>query len=249
MLARYLIQHLLITPNGMRKYVCLVCLLLITCYVAGQTFEITHTLESYKGMIGETVKAPLLIRNTSDKVLTLVIRKSNMQIGSTQISYFCLGHDCLSESAEDITLKLEPRENSNLLKIALDAGLAPGDSHLKLTILNKNNPLETHEVDLSFTIEEKRTTQVYTSPYIILYDVYPNPIADAGFIEFRILDNSKKAKILIHNILGNNFNEVSLTPPESKAKINAEHLSPGIYFYTLYLDNDAVVTRKLVIKK
>jgi hypothetical protein len=36
---------------------------------------------------------------------------------------------------------------------------------------------------------------------------------------------------------------------ERSIKILADNLSAGIYFYTLYIDNEGVMTRKLIVKK
>jgi hypothetical protein len=58
-----------------------------------------------------------------------------------------------------------------------------------------------------------------------------------------------KAKILVHNIIGNVVGEYALSPLDSSVRINTEDLSAGIYFYTLYVENEGVMTRKLIVKK
>jgi len=83
----------------------------------------------------------------------------------------------------------------------------------------------------------------------MLKDVYPNPIIDNAFVDYQILNEEVKAKIVLHNILGNIIEEYPLISSENKLKIRADGLNAGIYFYTLYIDNDGVITRKLVVKK
>ena len=61
--------------------------------------------------------------------------------------------------------------------------------------------------------------------------------------------SSAEAKIIIHNILGSPIDEYSLPSAENRVKIRAESMGAGIYLYTLYLDNEGVITRKLIVKK
>ena len=48
---------------------------------------------------------------------------------------------------------------------------------------------------------------------------------------------------------GNIVGEYDLNPSETLLRIKTEDLNAGIYFYTLYLDNESVMTRKLIVKK
>ena len=58
-----------------------------------------------------------------------------------------------------------------------------------------------------------------------------------------------KAKVVIHNILGSPVGHYDLPVFETKVKIQAEELTAGVYFYTVYLNNVGVLTRKLVVRK
>ncbi|MEM0952494.1 MAG: T9SS type A sorting domain-containing protein, partial [Cyanobacteria bacterium P01_H01_bin.74] len=80
-------------------------------------------------------------------------------------------------------------------------------------------------------------------------DVYPNPANSEAVFEYEFFDAGLAAKISLHNILGTEFNAYTLDPGHRKLKIRTDHLSPGIYFYTLYINNENLVTRKLVVKR
>jgi hypothetical protein len=105
-------------------------------------------------------------------------------------------------------------------------------------------------VDLNFSVEERTSKEdIYASNHIILHDVYPNPVVDYAFVNYDLLNDAMEAKIIIHNILGNPIEEYSLPSTENRVKIRADAMDAGIYFYTLYLDNEGVITRKLIVKK
>ena len=216
----------------------------------GQGFEIAPIQESYRGMIGETIKAPLRFKNTSERPITLIIRKVYEQIGSTQKKYFCIDNNCLDAKVEDYILKVEPGQTVTNFYVALDAGLNQNESTLRYLAYNKSNPGQSLEVDLNFSVEEKPDkATIYNSRHITVYDVYPNPAVEIANLAYKLTSDQVKAKILVHNILGNIIGEYALSSLETLVRIKTEDLSPGIYFYTLYVENEGVMTRKLIVKK
>jgi hypothetical protein len=234
----------------MRQTLWLIILCFLTLEVSGQSFEIGPLQEVYKGFIGETVKVPIQLTNQTDKVLTLVVRRVSSSLGGTQKNYFCVDNNCLEQRIEDVLVRIEPNETLTNFQIALEAGLANGASSAKFVVFNRYNSSETYEFDLHFAVEERSGKEdVYTSPHIILHDVYPNPVVDFAFVNYDMISDKVEAKIIIHNILGNPIEEYTLPSAENKVKIRAESMNAGIYFYTLYLDNEGVVTRKLIVKK
>jgi hypothetical protein len=223
---------------------------LISFGLKAQTFELTGQLESYKGHIGDIIKAPVKFKNISEKPVTLIIRKVNDQIGTTQKNYFCVDNACLDQKIEDYIVKVDPGQTLSSFHIALEAGLAPGVSSVKYIAYNKSNPGETLEFELHFVVDEKpEKHNIYHSRIITVQELYPNPLTDVGYMDYKITSDRVKAKIVIHNILGNPVGEYDLPAYESKVKIRTDELNAGIYFYTLYLDNEGVMTRKLIVRK
>lgn len=234
----------------MRKLLWSFFLSFLASGLAAQSFEVGEVQEVYKGYIGETVRVPLRFTNTSDKPVTLVIRRVHANLGGTQRNYYCPNDDCLDQRVEEYQIRLEPRESLTSLKIGLDAGLANGVSSVKYLVYNRYNTSESLEFDVNFAVEERLAKQdIFTHPQIVLHDVYPNPVVDYAYVNYDVVNHEVDAKIVIHNILGNSLDEYNLPATENRVKIRAESLTAGIYFYTLYLDNEGVVTRKLIVKK
>lgn len=234
----------------MMRFLLTVLLCLPAAGLLAQSFEIGHFQDVYKGHIGETVKVPVTFTNTTERPLTLVIRRISAALGGTQKNYFCPDRECLDQGVEDVLIKLEPRQTLSTFEIGLDAGLANGISSAKYLVFNRYNSAETVEFDLNFAVEEWSAKEdIFTHPHIVLHDVYPNPVVDFAFVNYDITNDELEAKIVIHNILGNAIDEYNLPAGENKVKIRAESMNAGIYFYTLYLDNEGVVTRKLIVKK
>ena len=90
---------------------------------------------------------------------------------------------------------------------------------------------------------------IYESRAIRINDVYPNPVTEFALIDYNVLDDNIEAKVVIHNVLGSIVAEYELPYLETRVKINAEEFNAGVYFYTLYIDNEGVMSRKLIVRK
>lgn len=225
-------------------------LMLTSPAVFSQGFEIAGLQEFYKGTIGETIKAPLKLKNTSDRPITLVVRMLSSQIGSTQKNYFCVDVNCLDQRVEDYVLKLDPGQTLNSLQVVLEAGLVSGESMLRYQVYNRTNPGHSMEFDLNFNVEERTGKEnIYSSRLVTLHDVYPNPVVDQAVVDYKILNERIKAKLVVHNLLGNVVGEYALPSFENFVRVKTDYLAAGIYFYTLYVDDESVMTRKLIVRK
>lgn len=230
----------------------LLAVMLILCARAGsaQGFEVSGLQDNYRGTIGETIKAPIRLKNTSDKPISIVIRKISGQIGSTQRNYICIDGNCLDQRVEDYLVKLESGQSLNTFQIALDAGLVSGESVVRYQIYNRLTPGHTVEFDLNFNVDERPEKEsIYTSRQVTLHDVYPNPVVDQAVVDYKILNERIKAKLVVHNLLGNIVGEYTLPSVENYVRVKTDDLAAGIYFYTLYVDDESVMTRKLIVRK
>lgn len=234
----------------MKRFLLLIGFVLVSGVLRAQSFEILDLQESYKGSIGDLIRAPLNFKNKTDKPITLVLRKVDTQIGSSQKNFFCPDNNCLDQRTEDYILKIEPGQTTQNFSIGLEAGLVEGFSAIKYIIFNKSNPTESSQFELNFDVVGRpEKSSIYNSRFITIHDVYPNPVTDYANIEYHLHVDQVKTKIVIHNILGNAVTQYDLSNSETKVKILAEQFSAGIYFYTLYIDNEGVMTRKLIVKK
>jgi hypothetical protein len=108
----------------MSRVLTMLCVIALAASARAQSFEVSGIQDNYKAFIGETIKAPVRIRNTTDKPIFLTVKKISAQIGGTQRNYYCLDNNCLDQRTEEYTLRLEPDQVVNSLHIAVEAGLA-----------------------------------------------------------------------------------------------------------------------------
>lgn len=211
-----------------------------------QQFDVLYSTESVKAGIGETVQSTLRLKNNDSKPVYLVIRKLPYSLGSTQRSLICHKEVC----GEELTLKLEPGQLVTDIQISFYSGLSPGMSISRYLVANKYSPSEAIEFDLNFTVEEPELRRsIYTSRFITMHDVYPNPAVESAQIDYKIHETKPTYTVIVRNLLGNIVSEYPLDPAEVKLKMRTEDLNTGIYFFSLYIDNESVMTHKMMVKK
>lgn len=215
-----------------------------------QTFELLDKQESFQTSFSETIRIPLKIRNNTNKAQFYIVRKLHSDLNGTQKGYFCLDKNCLESGIEEFSKRVEPGETLQALVYVLESGIQSGQGNIKFQVFVKGNPVEAIDYAVSVSVQEKDQKPVlFHSKDITIQDVYPNPVQDLAYMDYRIHNESITAKVVIHNILGRAINEFELSPFEDRVKIQTEDFVSGIYFYTLYLNNNGVLTRKLVVRK
>lgn len=206
--------------------------------------------ENYQAGINQTLRIPIKLKNLTDRPQVMIVRKIQSDLGSNQRAYFCLGEECSDPSLDQYSKKLEPGEILNNLYYVVETGLAVTSNSFRFEVFTRANPALTIEHAISLAVDEKPAKSlVFSSKDITIHDVYPNPVSDWATIDYRIHNESLKAKVVIHNILGSPVSHYDLPVFETKVKIQADELASGVYFYTVYLDNVGVLTRKLVVRK
>jgi hypothetical protein len=227
-------------------------LFLISFCLSGvaQSFELLDKQENFQTSISENLRIPFKIRNNTSKPQFYIIRKTNADLNNTQKGYFCLDKNCLEPGIEEFSKRVEPGETLQTLVYVLESGIQTGLGSIRFQVFVKGNSADAIDYAVSIAVSEKdHKPIIFHSKDITIQDVYPNPVQDLAFMDYRIHNESVTAKVVIHNILGSPISEFELSAFEDRVKIQTDEFVSGIYFYTLYLNNNGVLTRKLIIRK
>ncbi len=215
-----------------------------------QSFELLDKQDSYQSGISQTIRIPLRIKNTTDKAQFYIFRKVQDDLNTTQKGYFCLDKNCLEPGTEEFSKKVEPGETLQNLYFIIETGLLSGQNNIKFEIFPKGGFQQAVEHPVMVTIDDRNVKAlVFHSRDITIHEVYPNPVTDVASIDYSIHSDFVKVKVVIHNILGKALGEYELPVSDNKVKIIADELPAGVYFYTLYVNNEGVFTRKLIVRK
>jgi hypothetical protein len=235
----------------MKRWLVVAVFLLTGLCAIGQGMEWIDSQESYQTAIGQNVRIPIRVKNTSARALTLTIRKAAADLNNNQKGYFCIGDECFDNLTDQVTRRLEPGETASNVFYVVEPGLLTTSNSFRFEIFQKGSPQMGIEHTFILSVEEKLSRSfVYQSRDITIHDIYPNPVTDQhAYLDYHLSDEAIKAKVVIHNILGSPVGEYEMHGSETRVKIPSDDLSSGVYFYTIYLDNVGVLTRKLVVRK
>ena len=244
-------------PMQLKKIVYIALLTLFGFAASAQSLEIVNTDANQKGVIGQDLRTVIKIKNISNKPVYFSISEVKKVIGSSQKSFLCINNDCDNGNIADrkgniskYVRKLMPGETDESIVAVLESGLVQGISTISYQVFNIKQPADYAQIEIQYEINELSDEGLlYSSKTVDLSDVYPNPVTDMAVFDYRIKNDSKEAKIIIHNVLGSVAGEYKLNPFEQKLKVSVESFNPGVYFYSLYIDNEGVATKKLVVRK
>lgn len=90
---------------------------------------------------------------------------------------------------------------------------------------------------------------LYSDKDLYIEHIHPNPANDIAYLDYHILNKNSGAKIVMHNVLGGLVGEYDLDARQTRLIIPTHDLKPGVYFYTLYVNNENLVTKKVIIKR
>lgn len=215
-----------------------------------QHYEASGPAGSITGQISQTLRIPFRLKNITDKPQLAVFRLSDSDFRATQKGYFCVDNDCYDQGLTEITRRIDPGTTISNVTYVLESGLVAGQNNLVFDIFFRGVAGTRQEFPVLIHIEESGNKDiVYRSPELTLRDLYPNPVSSMAFMDYELAREEIKAKLVIHNILGSPVGELELPHAESRAKISVEELPPGVYFYTVYLDNEGVITKKLIVRR
>ena len=244
-------------PMQMEKIAYIALLTLLSFAVRAQSLEIVNTDAKQNGVIGQDLRTVIRVKNISDVAVYFSVSEVKKQIGSSQKSFLCINNDCADGDIasrkgkiSDYVRKLMPGDIDESVVAVLESGLVQGISSISYRVYNIKNPDDFVQIEMQYLIEELSDEGLlYTSKTVDLNDVYPNPVTEVAIFDYEIKNDSKEAKIIIHNVLGSVAGEYKLNPFERQLKVSVENYNPGVYFYSLYIDNEGVATKKLVVRK
>ncbi|MBL7851523.1 MAG: T9SS type A sorting domain-containing protein [Cyclobacteriaceae bacterium] len=235
----------------MKRWFILLIILLSGAGTWAQSVDWIDRQDTYQAVIGQTLRIPIRVRNTTDKPQTFVIRRAAADLNANQKGYFCVGDECFDGLVDQVTRKLDPGEVAGNVFFVVEPGLATTSNSFRFEVYQKGSPQMGLEHSFLLSVDEKPTRSfVFQTRNLTVHDIYPNPVTDQdGYLDYRLTDEAVKAKVVIHNILGSPVGEYEMLAAETRVKIQSDGLSSGVYFYTIYLDNVGVLTRKLVVRK
>src|SRR5690606_35316684 len=204
----------------------------------------------FSGDIGSSQRKTVILQNESSQTKTYLLKNIRGSVGSSQKVRVCLNDHCYDSKKDlaKISLRLAPGETFTDLYLEFEMGITETRGSFDLFFVNAENIRENFVVEARYEVASGASTD-FTHKDIKLSGIYPNPSNRIAQLDYELVNPKVKAKIAINSFIGNPITEYDLDPERNSLVINVTDFQPGVYFYTLFVDNKNVVTKKLQVKK
>lgn len=227
-------------------------LLFLPIIAEAQQIRVLSEDLQFSGDLGSSQRKSIILQNESNQSKTYLLKNIRGNVGSSQKVRICIGEQCFDPKRDlaKVKISMEPGEIMTDLYLEFEMGIVETMGSFDLFFVNPENIRETFMVEARYSISNPdKKIDEFDYKDIKLSDVYPNPSSRIAQLDYQFNNPKVKAKITINSFIGNPIAEYELDPESSSLSINVSEFKEGIYFYTLFLDNKNIVTKKLQIKK
>jgi hypothetical protein len=204
-------------------------------------------IKVYGNPSDDQITSLLWIKNASLQNLSINVSKEIIQQVNESSNSFYWGSYIEQNETSTFSLNLIPDQLSNDFSALYTPNSSKGTSQIKYSFYDKNNPQISTSVILEFITDHSPNT-IKNESEMSLSNAYPNPAESIVYFDYTLHSQILEAKIIIRTLLGSIVAESNLEGLQGKASINVEDLIKGIYFYSLVVDSDIKLTKKLIVK-
>jgi len=232
-------------------------LLLISCMVftalslEAQSLQITSADTAVQGHVSEStqVGAKVTVKNISSTPKDFLVKRIDKNYNSlTDSNAFCWGALCYQPhiSVAPLAQTIQPGEEFKgfIGYVYPDAGAGPMIGNIRYVFFAAGDPNDsishtiTYETTADFSLSEKQVPVV---------QLYPNPTSGLTTVQIDGVEN-QNLRLEIINLVGKTLRSIPIPIGENRVTFDAATLAPGVYFYRMQSGDDALLTRKLVVR-
>ena len=194
--------------------------------------------------------AYIYVTNNTSSDLEVLVRKEEILIIPGSTNYFCWLQCYPSSVFVSPDPLVIPANSTNTTNFSgdYDAGGIFGISRIRYTFFK--NHLNSDSATVTVWFNAGYVGLGEQLPYGISFSpAYPNPASSSVRFSYELPANlNKSVSVSLSNLIGEKVNESLITDQQGIIEIPVNQLHAGIYFYSINVNGQAVITRKLVVK-
>lgn len=229
-----------------------ILLFLLLQFDAVAQVRVLNEAVDFSGNVNTSQRKSLILQNDSDQAKEYILKFMRGNIASSQNVKICLGNTCYDPKKDlaKVKLNLKPGEIFTDLYLEFELGITEAKGTFDMHFANAENLRDVFIIESVYNVENPNSDgNEVNNKDIKLGSVYPNPAGRSAQLDYEIKNEQINARIVVNSIIGNPVYDLKLNPNENSIFLNVTDLNPGIYFYTLIVDNKNIVTKKLVVKR
>jgi len=235
----------------------LIALYLSIIVVYGQSLVITQTngnlvnngdtITSSVTAIDHSFIVRLDVINVSNNDLDVKVKKIELDTLPGTVNYLCWDlcyPPFIYTSANSVTIASE--DTNRLFYGEYESHNQAGKTRIMYVFFDVNNPndsawavVEYHSGSGVFYTESNKETSSINA--------FPNPTNGIINFEYQLEESYNTAELIISNVLGETILRKPIINSDGKMVLDLNGFESGIYFYSIILDNNTILSRKFVI--
>jgi hypothetical protein len=245
----------------MKKY-----LLILFCFFGGLSFlsaqspiikdadgaTITNTSINYTFTQTHTVtKVDFFLTNSGENEIVVSMRKVEVDVLEGTDNDFCFAGRCYApdvfDAPDKMTLAAGSTSNQSECYAQFYPGGVIGSSTLKYEFFSDDESFETVYVEVTFTATAP--TSIPSLPFadVVFSDPYPNPARGHTTIDYQLTPEVKSARIILRSLTGQVVQTFPLNTNANSIRIDTSSLNSGMYFYSIELNNQVFLSKRLIV--
>lgn len=199
------------------------------------------------------------IHNNNTNQVTVKVKRYLVALTSGHEIYYCFGANCYSYDPAPLYI---PTQSSNVaaggtlpngqgtfgLKTDFDDYGFVGMSKVMYVLYDVNNTADSVALEITYDVSAVGLTKIDAKNFN-LSNPMPNPATNNTTLKYNFASTPKTSSIKVFNMIGVLVKEIKVEGVEGKTQIDVSTLSDGVYFYSLYINNKAVSTKRLIVSK
>lgn len=193
-----------------------------------------------------TFDETLLVTNNSNSSLNVVAKKVELFVVPGTEIYFCWDMCFPPNVFVSGDVVIDPGETSSNFIGEYDSKGIAGKSRAMYVFYDENNSSDSSWIILEYHTGSQTNVKNIADD-VELAEIYPNPAGNIAYFDYKI-NKMYEAKFVISNIVGSITHSQLLNSTDGKLTLDLSDYENGIYFYSLVIDGETILTKKLVIK-
>ena len=198
------------------------------------------------------IKARVFLHNSLDSDMQVWVKKIEDELLPGTFASFCWNSYCFTPDVFEV-------ENP----MTLGSGQTSGDddfygeyrpqgqsgtSYVTFEFFSRNGAFETVKVTVEYTTQAA-SVAFFGARQSTISSPSPNPARNFANFNYEIPFGASQAAMVVRDLTGRVVLDVPLNVDDNRFQLNTSGLSNGIFLYSLVVDGQTVVTRRLMVTR
>ncbi|MEE4177503.1 MAG: hypothetical protein V2I46_08335 [Bacteroides sp.] len=215
--------------------------------------DITNgTLTVHGSPSANYIRGQVFLHNDTESSLEIWARKIEEEVIPSTFNTFCWSDFCYDNSVFESQGALTLDAGATSVASDFYGQYFPegysGTTIIEYEFFSRSEAFETVSVTVHYTADATSASGPMLRQTRIS-DPRPNPARDFTLFDYQLPPDTRNAKLIVRNLTGSVVMDISLDPSGSRLRIETNDLSNGIFLYSFVVNDQVILTKKLVVSR